>query len=269
MTRTRLEVCVDTLEGLEIAAANGVDRIELCSCLSAGGMTPSLGIMRVAVALPCPTRVMIRPRDGDFTYSTGEIDMMLHEIDAVAGLGLDGVVIGANHLSGELDEAVLRRLTDHARTANLNVTLHRSFDLAPDLRAALAIAAGLGIDSVLTSGGALEAPKGIEALRDLVDAAHTNGNTLEIMAGVGVGSKTAREIVEGAGVDWLHGSCSRPRAIVSPEAQRLGYSTPDHRRTDATEITRLLAVLDEIAAARAASVSEKSPAEKSPEWAPK
>ncbi len=251
MTRARLEVCVDTHEGLEIAAAHGADRIELCTCLSAGGLTPSLGMMEVAARLDCPTRVMIRPRDGDFTYSRGEIDMMLRDIDTVAGLALEGVVFGANHAAGDLDEAALARLVGHAKPRGLKVTLHRSFDLAPDLAAALAVARDLGIDAVLTSGGESDAPTGVEALKALVTASKTPGGDIEIMAGVGVGSKTVRDLVTFTGVEWVHGSCSLPRTVVSQEALRLGYSSPDHRRTDPEEITRMLGILSDLAAGRA------------------
>jgi len=247
MTRARLEVCVDTHEGLEIAAARGADRIELCTCLSAGGLTPSLGMMELAARLACPTRVMIRPRDGDFTYSAGEIDLMVRDIDVVAGLSLEGVVLGANHADGHLDEAALQRLVGQAKRHRLKVTLHRSFDLAPDLVAALGIARGLGIDAVLTSGGEMDAPSGIEALKALVAASKAAGDGIEVMAGVGVGARTVRDLIIRTGVEWVHGSCSLPRTVVSQEALRLGYSSPDHRRTDPDEISRMLEILAELA----------------------
>ncbi len=236
---TSLEICVDTLEGLEIAAACQVERIELCSCLSAGGLTPSPGMMQAAARLSCPTRAMIRPRDGDFSYSKGEVEMMLRDIDAVAEFGLEGVVIGANRLNGELDDIILNRLVSHAHAARLKVTLHRSFDLSPDLYASLAVVEQLGIDTVLTSGGALSAPEGIDALKDLVRAVASAEAPIELMAGVGVNAANAREIVDHTGVKWLHGSCSLPRSVVSSQAERLGYSSIDHRRTDAAEIERL------------------------------
>lgn len=255
MTRARLEVCVDTHEGLEIAAARGADRIELCTCLSAGGLTPSLGMMEIAARLACPTRAMIRPRDGDFTYSTGEIDMMLRDIDTVADTGLEGVVLGANHAAGHLDEATLERLVGHAKRQNLKITLHRSFDLAPDLVAALAVARDIGFDAVLTSGGEADAPTGTEALASLVAASKTAGNAIEVMAGVGVGARTVRDLVVRTGVEWVHGSCSLPRMVVSQEALRLGYSSPDHRRTDPDEIARMLEILADLDNGRRAAQS--------------
>ncbi len=249
MKPARLEVCVDTVEGIGIAADSGADRIELCSCLSVGGLTPSLGLMRAAAAVACPTRVMIRPREGDFTYSPAEIDIMLRDIDSVADIGLEGVVLGANYLSGILDGVILTRLIGHARKAGLKTTLHRSFDLAPDLFEALTTANELGIDCILTSGGALAALAGVDTLRQLVAFARVQDFAVELMAGVGVGSKTARDIVERSGIGWVHGSCSLPRAVMSPEALRLGYSSVDHRHTDASEVAALLQVLKAIAEA--------------------
>src|SRR5690348_14813834 len=64
--RMKLEVCVDTVAGLEQAAACGVDRIELCQGLDLGGLTPSLAMMRYAASLHVPTFALIRPRPGNF-----------------------------------------------------------------------------------------------------------------------------------------------------------------------------------------------------------
>ncbi len=254
MRQVRLEVCVDTPDGLDVAVASGSDRIELCSSLISGGLTPSLGLMIRAAAVACPVRVMIRPREGDFTYSAAEVEMMVRDIEAVAELGLEGVVMGANRPGGELDETVLRRLLDHATAAGLRTTLHRSFDLVPDLAAALVIASDLGFDSLLTSGGEPDAVSGLDALRGLVTKAHRDGRRIEIMAGVGISSKTVRAIVERTGVDWVHGSCSRPRPAASPNALRLGYASPRHRVTDGGEIVRLQRVL-----AAMAEVAETGP----------
>lgn len=245
MTRLRLEICVDTAEGLEIAAACGVDRIELCSALSIGGLTPSTGMMQMAARLDCPVRVMIRPRQGDFIYSEAELAMMLHDIDAAERFRMEGVVVGANLPSGPLDEHALGRLTGHAKAAGLKVTLHRSFDITPDPIQALRTAQALGIDSILTSGGAVDALQGVMTLKRLVDAIDATGdsNPIEVMAGVGVSAANAGTIIAHSGVFWVHGSCSRPRKSVSSEAERLGYVSPEHRRTDPDAINRLLAVL--------------------------
>lgn len=235
-----LEICVDTAEGLEIAARHGADRIELCASLGIGGLTPSLGMMRLAAAIDRPTRVMIRPRQGDFTYSPAELEMMRHDIDAVAGIGLEGVVLGANTETGELDAAALAELTAHAKASGLKVTLHRSFDLVPDPLAALALARRLEIDSILTSGCAQSAIEGTQVIARLVEAVCTEpGNPIEIMAGVGVSHRTVGEILRRTQVTAVHGSCSRVAAQPDGDAVRFGFAVPDHRRTDVTLVTQL------------------------------
>lgn len=236
-----LEVCVDTTEGLDIAARHGADRIELCASLTVGGLTPSTGMMRLATTYDTPVRVMIRPRQGDFIYSEAEIGMMLHDIDAVADFGLDGVVIGANTPGGELDREVMKRLTSRAKAGDLKVTLHRAFDITPNLHEALATAQALGIDSILTSGGATDALKGADTIRGLVAAAQ-----IELIAGVGLTTDNVRDLITRSGVSWVHGSCSLPRPIESPASLRLGYCSEHHRRTDAAAIDRLRAIMQRI-----------------------
>lgn len=235
-----LEICVDTADGLEIAATHGANRIELCASLGIGGLTPSPGMMRLASNTGCPTRVMIRPRQGDFTYSAAELEMMRHDIDAVAAIGLEGVVLGANLENGELDAAALAELTAHAKAGGLKVTLHRSFDLVPDPLAALALARHLEIDSILTSGCAQSAIEGIDIIAQLVKAVRSEpGNPIEIMAGVGISYRTVGEILRRTDVPAVHGSCSRIATQSAGDTVRFGFAVPGHRRTDVTLVTQL------------------------------
>ncbi|MCR6657850.1 MAG: copper homeostasis protein CutC [Asticcacaulis sp.] len=241
-----LEICVDTADGLDIAATCGADRIELCASLGIGGLTPSLGMMRLAAELDCPTRVMIRPRQGDFTYSAAELAMMRHDIDAVADIGLEGVVLGANLENGELDAAALAELTAYAKAAGLKVTLHRSFDLVPDPLAALALARSLGINSILTSGCAMSAIEGTEVIARLVQAVRSEpGNPIEIMAGVGVSYRTVGEILRRTGVPAVHGSCSLVDTQATGDTVRFGFAVQGHRRTDVTLVTQLRQALSQ------------------------
>ena len=113
----RLEVCVDTLAGLEAAVAGGADRIELCAALALGGLTPSAGLMREAAGCGLPVLAMIRPRTGDFCWSGAEVRAMEAEIAAAREAGLAWVVLGASLPDGRLDLPVLRRLVEVARGA--------------------------------------------------------------------------------------------------------------------------------------------------------
>src|SRR3546814_15820112 len=129
-----LEICVDSIASLDAACEGGADRIELCSALGLGGLTPSPGLIALAAAQALPCRAMIRPRPGDFTYDAAEITQMERDIDHAAAAGLAGVVLGATR-NGALDEAVLRRLLDRAAAHGLPVPPHRAIDTVRDRRA--------------------------------------------------------------------------------------------------------------------------------------
>ena len=156
MSGVLLEVCVDSPVGLHAAVAGGADRIELCSSLAVGGLTPSPGFIALAAKSPRPSRAMIRPRVGNYVYSEDEIDVMRRDIDAVRAAGLAGVVIGASLASWHHDEKTITRLAKHAE--GLELTLNRTVDLSPDPLAAVDMVAALGFRSILTSGGSLKAP---------------------------------------------------------------------------------------------------------------
>jgi len=238
-----LEICVDTAAGLETALAAGADRIELCAALALGGLTPSGGFMRLAAESGRPVRAMIRPRQGDFTYSAAEIELMRRDIDLARDAGLEGVVIGANRPDGELDEAALAALAGHARTAGLRTTLHRAFDMVAAPVGALETAIGLGFDTVLTSGGAPSALKGVDIVQALVETA---AGRIEIMAGSGVNAETVAELVHLSGVRSVHASCGAPRPAVPGKALDLGFVTPIQRHTDGAAVTALRHVLNRI-----------------------
>ncbi len=145
-----LEVCVDSPKGLAAAIEGGANRIELCSALELGGLTPVAGLMKAAAAAPIPVYAMIRPHAGPFIFDAADEAAMMADIDAVRAFGLEGVVIGANRPDGTLDMPLIRRLKAHA--AGLGSTLHRAFDLVPDADAALEQAVELGFERILTSG---------------------------------------------------------------------------------------------------------------------
>jgi len=253
----RLEVVTDTVAGISAAVAGGADRIELVSALGTGGVTPSFGLMQVAASCGIAVRAMIRPRAGDFTYSSAEIDLMRRDIDAARAAGLAGVVVGANHASGPLDASVLQILVRQANS--LEVAIHRSFDLAPDPDEAIETCVSLGFATVLTSGGSRYAVDGIDGLAQYVAWAR---GRIDIMAGSGVGADNAEAIVAGAGVTWVHASCSAPVATdAQPPADRvaaLGGLT--NARTDTREnivrgLRRVLDTLDTRAVAAPSRMS--------------
>jgi len=237
--RPLLEVCVDSPAGLEAAIAGGADRIELCSALVLSGLTPSPGLMALAAEAPVPVYAMIRPRPGDFVYGARELDAMRRDIDAVRAARLAGVVFGATTETGALDEAALEGLIRHA--AGLGSTLHRAFDLAPDLGAALEAAIGQGFERVLTSGGEVTAILGAERIAGLVAQA---AGRIGLMAGSGLNATNVAEIIRLTGVVEVHASCSTPlTGATAPWAEKaaaLGFIDTRLRETDRESVENLI-----------------------------
>ena len=244
-----LEVCVDTVAGLHAAVDGGADRVALYAALSVGGLTPSPGMMRRAKAVVsgtnCTVRAMIRPRAGDFTYGRDDIDVMLLDMDAVAQIGLDGVIFGANLASGDLDLATLDLLIQKARDLRLDAALHRSFDLSPAPLASLEQAIDLGFTTVLTSGGAARVPLDLTVLRNLVQGAtRPDGTTaLEILAAGGV-TPANLDALLACGIRGVHASCSAPVSVVSQRTADLGYLPAGLRDTDPALVAQTRTALD-------------------------
>jgi copper homeostasis protein len=238
-----LEICVDSVAGLRAAAENGADRIELCAALSEGGLTPSKGMIHAASSVTTPARAMIRPRAGNFTYDRAELDIMRRDIEEVAAADLQGVVIGCNDKSGNLDEAALTALVNHAHAFGLAVTLHRSFDLVSDPLYALTVAAALRIDTILTSGQQDTAIAGLGLIERLVDVARKKN--VEIMAGSGVTASTVEPLVTRAGVNYVHASCRRPLRDSNESSGVRSYLAA-HRETDPMLVAQLRRTLDEL-----------------------
>jgi copper homeostasis protein len=197
-----LEVCVDSVESAIAAGSGGAHRLELCSDLGEGGVTPSSGLIalvreKIAIAL----HVMVRPRASDFCYTDDEFMIMQRDVLMAKQLGADGVVLGILDLDGGIDIPRTKQLVDLA--APLNVTFHRAFDMSPDLLKSLRDLQSTGVDRVLTSGGKQTAIEGAAALKQLVDAAK---NDIGIMAASGIEEHNVAELLERTGVREVHAS---------------------------------------------------------------
>lgn len=237
-----LEVCCGDLQSVLAAKAGGAQRIELCSALSEGGLTPSLGLIEEVVASGIPAvHVLIRPRKGDFLYSEDEIRMMVSDIRHAVRAGADGVVIGALTPDGDIDADACRRMIEAAEGAS--VTFHRAFDLCRDPEKALEDIIALGCDRILTSGLAPAAPEGIATLRHLNSLA---AGRIIILAGGGITSSNAAAVLTGAGLTEIHASAKKTvgsdmrfrRSDVSMGAPGADeYSRPV---TDPAEVARII-----------------------------
>lgn len=202
-----LEICCETLQACEAAREGGADRIELCSALSEGGVTPSHGLIREAVRVGLPVHVLLRPRGGDFVYSHAEYEAMREDLQQAAALGAAGVVLGLLHAVGTVDRERTQALVELA--GPLQVTFHRAFDRTRDLPEALEQVIGSGCGRLLTSGGQPLAPDGAGMLAQLV--AQADGR-LRIAAGGGVTAEKAPALLARARLD-LHASLRSSAAL--------------------------------------------------------
>lgn len=235
-----LEVAANSLASALAAQAGGAGRIELCTALELGGLTPSHGeiaLVRERVALPL--YVLIRPRAGDFLYGEGELETMLRDIEACAVLGCDGVVFGVLDADGEVDKARCRELMDAA--GRMGVTFHRAFDLVRDQARALEDILALGAERVLTSGGASSAPQGASRIHELVVQA---GERIVVMPGAGITPANAAGLATATGAVEFHASAKRAHA------SRMGYMRGDalgmgdgEVRSDTDEVRALVRAL--------------------------
>lgn len=185
-----LEACVDSLESARNAARGGATRLELCSGLVVGGLTPSLSLFEaVREETGLPVNVLIRPRFGDFLYTEDEGRIMCRDIQRFCAGGANAVVIGALRPDGDLDRRLMEDMISAA--GGSRVTLHRAFDVCRDPEAAMEESFRMGVDAILTSGQAASAWEGRELIARLLDRAAGRG---EILIGGGVGAETIRSM---------------------------------------------------------------------------
>ena len=212
--QVRIEVCVDSVASAVAAQQGGADRIELCSDLIEGGVTPSAGLIEVVRAnVSIGLQVIIRPRGGDFCYTEEEVEIMRRDIALAKDLGADGVVLGMLDAEGHVDVDGTRQLVELARP--LNVTFHRAFDMSADLFRALEDVCSTGADRLLTSGGEQKCLQGTETIARLAQAAR---GRIIIMAGGGIGHRDAASIIKRTGVREIHVGLST--AVPSPMRYR-------------------------------------------------
>lgn len=203
-----IEACCDSVATARAAEQFGAGRIELCGP-GDGGTTPSLGVMaRCREELTLPIHVMIRPHTRDFVYDEDDLDVMASDIVAAKSLAIDGVVLGPLQRNGQVHSQQLAELVVLARP--MKVFFHRAFDRVPDQRTALDVLLLHGVDGILTSGGAPTALAGAESLRQLQQQA---GSRLTIMAGGGVRSECARELLATSRLQEIHARGTDPSII--------------------------------------------------------
>jgi copper homeostasis protein len=205
------ELCVTGPAGISAARSCGVKRVELCSALELGGLTPGDGLLRTCLQLAgdsVAVRVLVRPRAGDFCYSPEEFSAMLAEVRRCRELGAEGVVSGVLLPDGRVDEPRTRQLVEAAD--GIGFTFHRAFDQCQDPMEALEAVIRCGADTLLTSGQATTAPQGANLLEQLARAA---GKRIQILAGGGIRPDNVVQLVS-IGLAGIHASASK--TVESP-----------------------------------------------------
>ena len=234
-----LEVCVDSPRGLVAAVAGGADRIELCSSLALGGLSPSPGLVQLASSMPVPVYAMVRPRPGDFCFDAEDERAMMAEIDILRASGMAGVVLGASCPDGRLDGDILARLTERAQ--GMGTTLHRAFDLTPDLAAALEMAIELGFERVLTSGGKRSV---IDAPGVIADLLRQAAGRIAIMPGGGINPANFEQLLRIDGLGEVHASCRSPVTLDrNALSVQFGFQNEGEAETDTAVVARMRAAL--------------------------
>jgi copper homeostasis protein len=230
MPNLLFELCAESVEAARAAEIGGADRIELCSALTSGGLTPDPRLTAASVdAVSIPVCVLVRPRVGNFVYSSAEFDTMKRQIELARAAGASGVALGVLLPGGRIDKGRTCALVDLARP--MATTFHRAFDETPDLVQALEDVIETGADALLTSGGAVDVLLGADTIAELVRRA---AGRIQIVAGGGLRLETLTEVVRRSGAYCLHGSLSRTNG--KHNAGSNGYALA----ADVREAVRLL-----------------------------
>jgi len=242
-----IEICVESADGAGRAAEAGADRVELCSGLAEGGVTPSIGAIERAAQQCGETQVfvIVRPRGGDFVYSDAELDVMVRDIAAAKKAGANGIVSGALRPDGRVDLERTRALVEASRPQPF--TFHRAFDMCDAPGRALDELVDLGVDRVLTSGQAANVIEGAALIRELIEQA---AGRIIVLPGGGVREHNVEQLLRETGAQEIHFRATErePSAMEyrNPNC-RMGSGEPpgefEIERTSAERIANLIAAI--------------------------
>ena len=195
----KIELCVASIEALQIVKDLRIDRIELCQNLEQGGMTPSHGFIEMALLNEIETHVLIRPRAAGFTYSEDEIQLMLNDIKDCRELGVKGIVIGALNINKTIDRDAMLRMKEVAK--DLEITCHRAFDDSFDWKNSMDVLIEAGVNRILSSGLSSSVELGLPILTEMMKYAKSR---IEIMVGGGVNLGNVQRILLDVQPDAIH-----------------------------------------------------------------
>lgn len=201
MSKKIMEVIALTLEDIIIAQANGANRIELCSGLAEGALTPSYGFMEQARKIShIPIVVMIRPRHGDSVYGEPEIAAMKRDIQVAKETGMDGVVFGVVDQNYRIAVNFMEELM--MSVGSMEVTFTRIFDNTPDPMETIELLQKFSqIKRILTAGQADTVIAGAPVIKKFQSKA---GNRISLMPGLGINTQNVVDIVRATSAQEFH-----------------------------------------------------------------
>lgn len=230
----KLEICANSYQSAVNAQKAGADRIELCSELSVGGITPSYGLLKqVSEKITIPVHVLIRPRSGNFYYSDKEFEQMTSDILICKKMGFQGIVAGVLNENHEINMERTKALIELSKP--LSFTFHRAFDCVQNPKKSLEQLSDLKVDRILTSGLKEKAIDGIQLLKELQEIAI---NKLIILPGSGINSTNA-SIFKEAGFQEIHTSASR----IMKEEKSVFFGKSPHTVSDIYTIKEILKMI--------------------------
>lgn len=237
-----LEICANSYQSAINAEKAGAHRIELCSELAVGGITPSYGlIQKVIKDINIPVHVLIRPRSGDFIYSDDEFEIMKEDIIICKELGCHGIVSGVLNSKNKIDINRTKILVDQSQ--EMNFTFHRAFDWVTHPIESLKILNQLGVDRVLSSGQEMTAEYGLDLLKEMNEI-----SPMKIMPGGGINSDNVTSFKE-AGFEEIH--LSATQLYQTMETPRVSMNSLKHFEetqiaiSDMKTITHILHLLND------------------------
>ena len=246
MAKVLLEICCGSIDDAIQASEGGADRVELCSALFLGGLTPSLGAIQEArKRLRIPIIAMVRPRSGGFCYTDAEFASMERDVRAALDHGADGIVFGILTPDGQVD--VPRNTRMRELIGDRQAVFHRAFDVVPNPKQTLETLISLGITRVLTSGQEPSVLEGARLIKELIQQA---GNRIEVLPGGGMRPDQVPEVIERTGCSQVHLTAFKTVHDASTEARSIitfgGALTPPEnlfQMTDREQVGILAASL--------------------------
>lgn len=245
-----MEIAVDSIESVIQAVNGGAFRLEVCSSLAIGGLTPSVGLLKSAKDYlktndkfkHVQILAMIRPREGDFFYTNNEVEQMRNDIKLIKELNLaDGFVFGLLTIDGQIDGGNCKLLLEAANPCP--VTCHRAFDTTCSPLEALEILIVLGFKRILTSGRKSNAFDGCDFIAELIEKA---ANRIEILPGAGVSEQNLPALTSKLNVKQYHGTASvASKSQMTYRNDHLNDIFSDWRVTDSRKVQTMIEIINQ------------------------